>query len=106
MLYNDSWVRDNSPIFLVNNAGDVWGVDWDFNAWVGLKGGLYYPWDLDTLVAQKICDIEALDSYKTPMILEGDFIHVDRQGTLITTEECLLNPNRNPSLSKMTLKIC
>jgi len=102
--FNDSWVRDCGPVCVVNDQGDVRGVDWDFNAWGGLTGGLYFPWDLDDLVAKKICDIENLDMYKAPMVLEGGSIHVDGQGTLITTEECLLNPNRNPSLSKKEIE--
>lgn len=103
--YNDSWVRDCGPTCVINDDGDVRGVDWDFNAWGGLSGGLYFPWDLDDMVAKKICDTENLDVYKAPMVLEGGSIHVDGQGTLITTEECLLNPNRNPSLSKHDIEV-
>jgi len=102
--YNDSWVRDCGPTCVVNKDGIVRGVDWDFNAWGGLTGGLYFPWNLDDLVAKKICDIENIDLYKASIILEGGSIHVDGQGTLITTEECLLNPNRNPSLSKTEIE--
>ncbi len=102
--YNDSWVRDCGPTCVINEKGDVRGVDWDFNAWGGLDGGLYFPWDLDDLVAKKICDIENIDVYKAPMVLEGGSVHVDGQGTLITTEECLLNPNRNPNLSKAEIE--
>lgn len=104
MSYNDSWIRDCGPTCVVNEGGDVRGVDWDFNAWGGLTGGLYFPWDLDNLVAQKVCDIEDMDAYKAPMVLEGGSIHTDGQGTLLTTEECLLNPNRNPSMSKKDIE--
>jgi agmatine deiminase len=75
-------------------------VDWDFNAWGGLVGGLYFPWDLDDAVPQKVLEIEGLDRYKAPLVLEGGSIHVDGEGTLVTTEECLLNENRNPDLSR------
>lgn len=103
MSYNDSWMRDCGPTF-VTNGKHIRAVDWDFNAWGGLEGGLYFPWDLDDLVARKVADIEWLDRYKAPLVLEGGSIHVDGQGTLLTTEECLLNPNRNPSLSKSEIE--
>lgn len=101
---NDAWVRDTGPSFLVNDAGAVRGVHWDFNAWGGFKGGLYAPWDLDRQVAQKILEIERLDRYAAPLILEGGSIHVDGQGTVIVTEECLLNPNRNPQMSRRQIE--
>ena len=105
MASNDSWMRDCGPTFVVNNAGIVRGVDWDFNAWGGLTGGLYFPWDLDDLVPLKVLEIERLDRYKaSDFVLEGGSIHVDGQGTLITTEECLLNPNRNPQLQKQEIE--
>ncbi len=96
---NDAWMRDCGPTFVIGN-GLVRAVDWDFNAWGGLNGGLYFPWDLDDQVARKVAEIERIDRYKAPLVLEGGSIHVDGQGTLLTTEECLLNPNRNPTLSK------
>lgn len=99
--YDDSWIRDCGPTFVINDNNQVRGVDWDFNAWGGLKGGLYFPWDQDDLVAQKVLEIENKDRYKAEnFVLEGGSIHVDGEGTLITTEECLLNENRNPELSK------
>ena len=66
MSNNDAWVRDCGPTFLVNDAGELRAADWDFNAWGGLVDGLYFPWDQDDLVAQKICEIEKVDSYPTP----------------------------------------
>ncbi len=101
---NDAWMRDCGPTFVANANGEVRGVDWDFNAWGGLEGGLYFPWDQDNLVARKVLEIERLDRYKADFVLEGGSIHVDGQGTLITTDECLLNPNRNPHLSRMELE--
>ena len=97
---NDAWMRDVGPTFVVNDRGGVRGVDWVFNAWGGLDGGLYFPWDQDDAVAQKVLEIEGRDRYRAPLVLEGGAIHVDGQGTLITTEECLLNRNRNPHLSR------
>jgi agmatine deiminase len=75
-------------------------VDWRFNAWGGLDGGLYFPWDADDRVAQKVLEIEEADRYRAPLVLEGGSIHVDGEATVMATEECLLNRNRNPALSR------
>lgn len=101
---NDAWMRDMGPTFVVNDAGEIRGVDWQFNAWGGLNGGLYFPWDQDDLVAQKVLQIERIPRYRAPFVLEGGAIHVDGEGTLITTEACLLNPNRNPHLSRQDIE--
>jgi agmatine deiminase len=102
---DDAWMRDVGPTFVVNKRSDVRGVDWVFNAWGGLNGGLYFPWDQDDLVARKVLEIEGRDRYRAPLILEGGAIHVDGAGTLLTTEECLINPNRNPHLDKGQIEI-
>ena len=100
MSNNDSWVRDCGPTF-VTNGKEIRGVDWEFNAWGGLVDGLYFPWDKDDRVAQKICELENADRYRTEgFILEGGSIHVDGEGTLVTTEECLLSEGRNSHLTK------
>jgi len=95
---NDSWMRDMGPTFVVNDQGERAGVDWIFNAWGGLNGGLYFPWDKDDRVARKVCEISGDRRFRAPIVLEGGAIHVDGEGTLLTTEECLLNENRNPHL--------
>jgi len=101
MSTDDAWVRDTGPTFVVDGKGGLRGVDWTFNAWGGLDGGLYANWQRDDEVAQKILDIERCARYRTEgFVLEGGAIHVDGQGTLLTTEECLLNRNRNPHLSR------
>jgi agmatine deiminase len=97
---NDAWMRDCGPTFVADAKGRLRGVDWTFNAWGGLAGGLYFPWDRDDEVARKVLEIEAVDRYRTSFVLEGGAIHVDGQGTCLTTEDCLLNPNRNPGLSR------
>lgn len=97
---NDAWMRDCGPTFVVNGKSETRGVDWEFNAWGGLYNGLYFPWDLDQAVAQKVLEIERVDRYKAPLVLEGGSIHVDGEGTCITTAECLLSPGRNPHLSQ------
>jgi agmatine deiminase len=105
MSSDDAWMRDVGPTFVVNKRGAARGVDWIFNAWGGLSGGLYFPWDQDDLVARKVLEIEGCDRYRAPLVLEGGAIHVDGEGTLLTTEECLMNPNRNPQLDKGQLEI-
>ena len=97
---NDAWIRDCGPSFVINDAGELRGVDWEFNAWGGELGGLYTDWSLDNLVAQKVIALAGADRYQAPCVVEGGAIHVDGQGTLITTTSCLLNPNRNPTLSR------
>lgn len=96
---DDAWIRDHGPTFVVDGGGGRRGVDWRFNAWGGTDGGLYFPWDRDERVAAKVLEIEGVDRYRAPIVLEGGAIHVDGEGTVLTTEECLLNPNRNPELS-------
>ncbi|MBQ8917591.1 MAG: agmatine deiminase [Oscillospiraceae bacterium] len=117
MSSDDSWCRDCGPTFVINDKGEIRGVDWIFNAWGGLVDGLYFPWANDDAMAQKICDLQGIDSYRTDadscpagldFILEGGSIHVDGEGTLITTEMCLLNPDagRNvPNLDKEQIEM-
>ena len=97
---NDAWMRDVGPTFVVDRRRRVRGVDWMFNAWGGKNGGVYSDWSLDDQVAAKVLEIESKPRYRAPLVLEGGAIHVDGQGTLLTTEECLLDPNRNPSLGR------
>lgn len=101
---NDAWMRDVGPTFLTHPDGRLAMVDWEFNAWGGLNGGLYFPWDKDRRIRLKIAEMLGVERFFTPLVLEGGAIHVDGEGTLITTEECLLNPNRNPNLSKADLE--
>ena len=117
MSSDDAWCRDCGPTFVINDKGEIRGVDWIFNAWGGLVDGLYFPWANDDAMAQKICDLQGIDSYRTDadrcpagldFILEGGSIHVDGEGTLITTEMCLLNPDagRNvPNLDKEQIEM-
>ncbi len=98
---DDAWVRDCGPTFVINDKGDIRGIDWTFNAWGGLVDGLYFPWANDDAMAQKICELQGIDSYRTEgFVLEGGSIHVDGEGTLITTEMCLLSEGRNPHMTK------
>lgn len=90
--YNDAWMRDNGPTFVVNDAGEVRGIDWDFNAW----GGLYHDWKADDQLASQVLGLLGVGRYKANLVMEGGAIDVDGQGTLIVTEQSLLDPNRNP----------
>ncbi len=97
---DDAWLRDTGPTFLVDGKGGRRGVDWRFNAWGGFDGGLYFPWDRDARAAAKVLEVEGAGRYRAPIVLEGGAIHVDGEGTVLVTEQCLLNPNRNPELSR------
>ena len=101
MSNDDSWVRDCGATFGVNDQGELRGVDWSFNAWGGLVDGLYFPWDKDDRIASKMCELEGANRYRLDdFVLEGGSIHVDGEGTLMVTEECLLSAGRNPQLTK------
>ena len=98
----EPWCRDHGPIFLKRPGGveETAIVDWDYNAW----GGKYPPHDLDDAVPTRIAELLGLPVYAPGMILEGGSIEVNGEGTLLTTTSCLLNPNRNPSLSRETIE--
>ena len=92
---NDAWCRDSGAIFLLNEKNQLGGVDSDFNCW-----GYKENYELDDKVAKFMIDHSNSKYFKNNMVLEGGSIHVNGKGTLITTEQCLLNKNRNPDLSK------
>lgn len=102
---DDAWMRDVGPSFVLAEGGGRRGVDWRFNAWGGDEGGLYSPWDRDDRVAAKVLEVEGADRYRAPLVLEGGAIHVDGEGTVLTTEQCLLNRNRNPRLSRAQIEL-
>lgn len=97
--HNDSWARDNGPTFLLNSAKQLAGINWIFNGWGGK-----YPADKDNQVASKLLRHWNIPAFDVPIVMEGGSLHVDGEGTLLTTEECLLNPNRNPGLSRLQIK--
>lgn len=94
--HNDAWVRDNGPTFVRDAAGRLAGVNWRFNAW----GEKYRPFDLDDALAGRLLAALGVPRVDVPIVLEGGSIHTDGEGTLLTTEQCLLSPNRNPSMTK------
>ncbi|MER5865116.1 agmatine deiminase family protein [Kitasatospora sp. NPDC002040] len=93
---DDSWFRDSGPIFVLGPDGQRAGVDFRFNAW----GGKHHPFDTDDRIAAALLERLGVERIDSRMILEGGAITVDGEGTLITTEQCLLHPNRNPGMSK------
>ncbi|HEX4493503.1 MAG TPA: agmatine deiminase family protein [Acidimicrobiia bacterium] len=93
---DDSWTRDMGAI-VVHDGAQRAGVDFVFNSW----GEKFVPYEKDAQFARRMCEafgLERIDA--APFVLEGGAITVDGEGTLVTTEQCLLNPNRNPDLSK------
>jgi agmatine deiminase len=97
---DDSWIRDNGPIFVRNGDSRVALVRFGFNAW----GGKYPPYEKDALVPKVLARHLGVRDFAAPMILEGGSITVDGEGTLITTEQCLLNKNRNPQLTRKEIE--
>jgi agmatine deiminase len=93
---DDSWMRDNGPIFVKNERGEVALVHFRFNSW----GEKYLPYDKDSRVPALLASHFGVRRYEAPFVLEGGSFFVDGEGTLLTTEQCLLNPNRNPSMSR------
>lgn len=93
---NEPWCRDHGPIFLTRDAPPPLAIlDWDYNAW----GWKYPPFDDDDAVPKFVGECLQLPVHVPGMVLEGGSIEVNGAGTLLTTKSCLLNPNRNPSLS-------
>lgn len=97
---NDSWTRDTGPTFLMNKTGELAGVDWQHNAW----GNTYEDYALDQKIARFVIERAGARYFQAPFVLEGGSICSDGEGTILTTRECLLNPNRNPSLSEAQIQ--
>ena len=111
MEMDDAWLRDTGPIGLVcrsssSSSKPVVGTAWKFNAWGEY---CYLDWRRDAEVGWRVCQLNKIPCIAVPMVLEGGSIHTDGQGTLLTTAECLLEPNgigkqRNPGLSKQEIE--
>ncbi len=93
---DDSWLRDSGPIFLLGTGGTRAASVWCFNAW----GERFTPYDDDALVGRRLCEKLGVPAYDAGMVLEGGSVLVDGAGTALTTEQCLLNPNRNPDFGR------
>ena len=96
MPIDDSWLRDSGPIFVTHPDGTLAMSDFTFNSW----GGKYVPYDNDAAIGERLAEHFGVQRFAAPMVLEGGGITVDGEGTLITTESCLLHPSRNPGLTK------
>jgi len=97
---DDSWARDSGPTLLRNAAGALAGVAWRFNAW----GNKHLPYDNDAKLASALIAHLGIPRFNADFVLEGGAIHVDGEGTMLTTEQCLLHPNRNPHLTRAAIE--
>lgn len=93
---DDSWARDNGPVFVRDAAGAVAAVAFRFNAW----GDRWHPYDDDARLPERIAAHLGMRLFRAPIVLEGGAVLVDGEGTALTTEQCLLAPNRNPGLAR------
>jgi agmatine deiminase len=98
--HDDCWVRDNGPIFVRDPTDTTVILDWDFNAW----GRKYPNWEKDDAVPSRLAELWGVEYIRIPMILEGGNICTNGAGTLLTVAECLLNPNRNPDMTKAEIE--
>jgi agmatine deiminase len=98
---DDSWFRDTGPIYVIGDeSGELVATDWVFNGW----GGKFEPFDADADVARRWAELAGHEVRSIPTILEGGAINVDGQGTLVTTAQCLLHPNRNSGLTRTEIE--
>jgi agmatine deiminase len=97
---DDSWMRDSGPIFCIDSEGRRAGVHFRFNAW----GGKYPGWDRDEQAGGVLAERYGDRAYRAPLVLEGGSVIIDSAGRAVTTEQCLLHPNRNPTLSKADIQ--
>ena len=93
---DDSWSRDTAPTFLVDGRGGLAGVDWGFNAY----GGIYEEYGRTRTMARRVLDLLGVRRFAAPLVLEGGAVHVDGEGTVLTTTEVVLDPRRNPGLEQ------
>ena len=100
MDIDDSWTRDSGPNFLINDSGTLAGSTWEFNAW----GNKFTPFNQDALMGGRILNLVDVEEFTSNMIAEGGGITIDGEGTVITTESCFLNKNRNPNLTKQEIE--
>lgn len=97
---DDSWTRDSGPICVVDATGRVAAVQFRFNAW----GDRWHPHADDARLPERVAAHLGMRLFRAPMVLEGGAVEVDGDGTLLTTEQCLLNPNRNPTMTRAQIE--
>ncbi len=98
--YDDAWLRDSGPVFIRDSSDRLCITGWNFNGW----GDQFRPWDLDQTLASRIAQELRIEYIKAHIVAEGGALHVDGQGCLLTTEQCLLNHRRNPNLKKADIE--
>lgn len=100
---NDAWCRDHGAIFVTGRSRDdsLLALDFEFNAW----GGKYPPYDLDNAIPERMAAALDVPCYAVDMVLEGGSVDVNGAGALLTTEQCLLHPNRNPAMSRDSIEM-
>ena len=96
---DDVWFRDIAPLFVKNAQGELAATDWLFNGW-----GNKYRWLKDTRVPAKLAKDMSIKRFEIPVVMEGGALDINGAGECLTTRQCLLNPNRNPDLSKSELE--
>ena len=98
---NDAWCRDHGPAFVLNADAEYPKaiINWNYNGWGGK-----YPADLDTTIPARIGKKLGLPVFFPGIVMEGGSVDINGKGALLTTTSCLLNPNRNPSLSKLQIE--
>jgi len=97
---DDSWLRDTGPLVVFGPEGHRAGIDFRFNAW----GEAFAPYDKDAAIAARLLEHLGIERFASPLVLEGGSIAVDGMGRLVTTEQCLLNRNRNPLLDRAEIE--
>jgi agmatine deiminase len=100
LAIDDSWIRDSGPLIVADRTGRLAGVDFGFNSW----GERFLPYDQDATISRRILEVLGIERMPSDTIMEGGSITVDGEGTLITTEQCLLNVNRNPAMSRADIE--
>lgn len=106
---DDAWARDTGPTFVLEDTGTRCGISWKFNAWGGSYNGLYKHYEKDDRLAESFCAAIGEKVVRvSDFVLEGGSVHTDGEGTILTTEACLLSPGRNPNLSQKEIerKLC
>jgi agmatine deiminase len=96
MPIDDSWLRDSGPTVVIDRAGRRAAAAFTFNAW----GSKYQPYDRDAALGERIAALTGIPAYRSSLVVEGGGFLSDGEGTLLTAETCVLNPNRNPGWTK------
>jgi agmatine deiminase len=100
MSIDDSWFRDSGPIYVFDDAGERVATDWTFNAW----GEKFLPFDADARAASAFAGRSGHPTRTIDMVLEGGSITGDGDGTIVTTTQCLMHPNRNPTMTQVDIE--